>query len=85
MGRPASRWENRTFSNQENVSYSTAPLAVWDITYLHLAPAIYIPSTAAIHTSLDGDPTINLLGPYGVGDAGAEIICCRNTMYIPAL
>ena len=62
MGRPASRWDNKMFENQGYVSYGTGPLAVWDPTYLHLDPAVYVPSVAAIDTSLAGYPTITLLG-----------------------
>ena len=85
MGRPASRWDNRTFANRGDVSYGTAPLAVWDTTYLHLSPAVYVPSDAAIYTSLAGDTMNNLLGPYGAGYAGAGIIRCRKNVYVPAL
>ena len=84
MGRPASKWDNRTFTNRRDVSYGTAPLSVWDPTYLHLALAVYLPSAAAIESSLARDPNVTLLGPYGMGDAGAKIICCRKTMYVPA-
>ena len=72
MGRPDRKWDDRTFANRGDVSYGTAPLAVWDFTYLHLAPAIYVPSAAAIDTSLAGDPNVTLLGPYGAGDAGGR-------------
>ena len=82
-GRPASCWENHKFVNRGDVSYVTAPLTVWDTTYLHLAPAIYVPSAATIDTSLSGNPTINLLGPYGAGDAGAEVIRFCKTVYVP--
>ena len=85
MGLPTSLWYDRMFLNQIDVSYGTAQLAVWDPTYLHLAPLVYAPSAAAIDTSLAGDPTINHLVPYGVGDVGSEIICCRKTVYDPAL
>ena len=84
MGRPDRKWDDRTFANRGDVSYGTAPLAVWDPTYLHLAPAIYVPSAAAIDTSLAGDPNVTLLGPYGAGDTGVEIICCCKTVYVPA-
>ena len=72
MVRPASKWDDRTFANQGDVSYSTLPLAVWEPTYLHLAPAIYVPSAVAIDTSLAGYPNVTLLGPYGAGDAGGQ-------------
>ena len=84
MGRPPCRWDDGTFVNRGYVSYGTAPLAVWDPTYLHLAPAVYLPSAAAIDTSLSGDANVTLLGPYGAGDAGVENICCRKKMYVPA-
>ena len=61
MGRPASQWYNRTFANRGDVSYGTAPLAVWDPTYIHLAPAVYVPSASTIDTSLVGDPNVTLL------------------------
>ena len=66
------------------MSYGTAPMANWDPTYLHFAPAVYVPSGAAIDTSLSGDAKLTLLGPYGLGDAGVEIILCRNTVYVAA-
>ena len=72
------------FANRGDVSYGTAPLAVWDPTHLHLAPDVYVPSAAAIDTSLSGDDNITLLGPYGLGDRGVEIIRCRKTVYVPA-
>ena len=84
MGRPSSKWDDGTFANRGDVSYGTTPLAVWDPLYLHLAPAVYVPSAATIDTSLAGNSKITLLGPYGAGDAGVEIICCRKTVYVPA-
>ena len=50
-GRPPCKWDDGIFANRGYVSYGTAPLAVWDPTYLHLAPAVYVPSAAAIDTS----------------------------------
>ena len=64
------------FANCGEVSYGTTPLAVWEPTYLHLAPAVYALSAAAIDNSLAGDSNITLLGPYSAGDAGVEIIRC---------
>ena len=84
MGRPSCKWDNGTFANYGDVSYGTVPLAMWDPTYLHLALDVYVPIAAAIDTSLAGDANIMLLGPYGAGDAGVEIICCRNTVYVPS-
>ena len=84
MGRPASQWDERTFVNRGDVSYGTAPLAVWDPTYLHLAQAVYVPSATAIYTYLAGDPIITLLGSYGAEDVGSEIIHCHKTVYVPA-
>ena len=54
MGRTASKWDDRTFANRGYVSDGTAPLAVWDPTYLHLAPSVYVPIATAIDTSLAG-------------------------------
>ena len=62
MGRPPCRWEDETFANRGDVTYGNA--------YLHLAPAIHVPSTAAIDAALAGDPELKMLGPYGAGDAG---------------
>ena len=84
MGRTSRKWDNTTFANLGDVSYGTTPLAVWEPTYLQLAPDVYVPSAAAIDTSLVGDANITLLGPYGAGDAGVEIIRCRKTVYVPA-
>ena len=84
MGRPPCQWDDGTFANRGDVSYGTAPLAKWDPTYLHLAPAVYVLSVAAIDTSLSGDANTTLLGPYRAGDAGVEIIRCRKTVYVPA-
>ena len=84
VGRPASQWDDRTFENRGDISYGTAPLAVLYPTYLHLAPAVYMSSVAAIDTSLAGYPNITLLGPYGAVDAGAQIICCCKTANVPA-
>ena len=84
MVRQPCQWDNRTFANYGDVSYGTAPLENWDPTYLHLDPAVYVPSAANINTSLDGDANLKLLGPYEVGDAGVEIICCRKKLYFPA-
>ena len=66
------------------MSYGTAPLANWNPTYLHLDPAVYVPSDATINTSLSGNAILTLLGPYGAGEAGVEIIRCRKTVYVPA-
>ena len=41
-------------------------------------------SAATIDTSLSGDSNLTLLGRYGAGDAGVEIIRCRKTVYVPA-
>ena len=84
MGRPTSQWDNKTFVNQGYVFYGIAPLAVWDPTYLHLDPAVYVTSATTIDTSLTGDPNITLLGPYGAGEVGAKIIRCCKTVYVPA-
>ena len=53
-------------------------------TYLHLAPAVYVPSDAAIDTSLAGDSNITLLVPYSAVETGVEIIRCCKTVYAPA-
>ena len=57
---------------------------MWDPTYLHLTPAVYVPSATAIDTSLSGDVIITMLGPYGAVDARMEIIPCCKTVYVPA-
>ena len=84
MGQPSCKWDDGTFANRGDVSYGTAPLEVWEPTYLHLAPAVYVPSAAAIDTSLAGNANITLIGPYGAGDAGDEIIRCCKTVYVSA-
>ena len=84
MGCPSRKWDNRTFANRGDFSYGTAPLAVWDSTYLHLAPSVYVSSAAAIDTSLSGYPNVTLMGPYGAGDTRVEIIRYRKTVYVPA-
>ena len=43
-----------------------------------------MPSAAPIDTSFAGDTNIKLLEPYGVADAGVEIIHCRKTVYVPS-
>ena len=40
MGRPPYKWDEGTFATRGDVSYGTAPLEVWDPTYLHLAPEV---------------------------------------------
>ena len=84
MGQPPCKWDDGTFGNRGDISYGTATLAVWYPTYLHIAPAVYVPSAATIDTSISGDANITLLGPYGAGDAGVEIIRCRKTVYVTA-
>ena len=84
MGRTSRKWDNTTFANLGDVSYGTTPLAVWDPTYPHLTPTVYVPSAATIDTSLDGDSNVKLLGPYGPGDTRIEIIPCPKTVYVPA-
>ena len=81
---PARKWDDRTFTNRGDVSYGTAPLAVGDLTHLHLSPAVYVPSAAAIDTSLARDPNVTLLVQNGAGDAGADIICYCKTVSVPA-
>ena len=83
MGRPPCRWYDKTFANRGNLSYGNALLANWDPTYLHLAPAVHVPSATAIDTSLALDTNLTLLGPYGAGDAWVETIRCRKTVYVP--
>ena len=70
--------------NRGEVSYNTTPLAVWDATYLYLSPDVYVSIAAAIYTSLAGDSNITLLGTYGAGNAGVEIIRFCRTVYLPA-
>ena len=41
-------------------------------------------SAATIDISLSGESNLTLLGRYGAGDAGVEIIRCRKTVYVPA-
>ena len=55
MGRPPSCWDDKTFANRSNVAYDTAPLAQWDPTYIHIAPAVLIPSAAAIDAAIAGE------------------------------
>ena len=85
MGRPPRKWDYGIFSNRGNVSYGTAPLTEWDPTYLHLALAAYVPSAAAINTSLSYIANLTLLGPYRAGNVGVEIIRCRKTLYFSTL
>ena len=40
MGQPPCKWDDGTFANRRYVSYGTAPLSLWEPTYLHLAPAV---------------------------------------------
>ena len=84
MGRLPCKWDG-AFATHGDESYGTMPLAVWDPTYLHLTPAVHVPSAAAIDMTLSGDANLTLLGPYGAGDSGVEIIRCRKTVYVPAL
>ena len=84
VGSPPCQWDNRTFANRGDVSYGTARLENWYPTYLYLAPAVHVPSAATIDTSLACDANLTLLGPYGAGDAGVEIIRCFKTVYVPA-
>ena len=58
---------------------------MWDPTYLHLAPTVYVSITAAIDTSLTGDYNSTLLGTYGAGVAVVEIIRCYKTFYVLTL
>ena len=69
MGRPQCRWDDETFANRGDVAYGTAPLAQWDHAYLHLAPAVLVPSAAAINAAIASNPDLKLLAPYGAGDA----------------
>ena len=84
MGLPSSKWDDGTSAKHGDVSYGTKTLAVWDPTYLHLSPAAYVTNAAAIDTSRASNSDITLLGPYGAGDAGVEIIRCCKTVYVPA-
>ena len=84
MGRPPCCWDDDTFANRGNAAYGTAPLVQWDPSYLHLAPAVLVPSAAAINANIAGDPDPKLLGTYGAGDAGVESIRCCKTVYVPA-
>ena len=80
MGRPLCCWDKKTFANQGDVTYGTAPLAQWDPAYLHLASAVHVPSAAMINVAIAGDPNLKMLGPYGAGDAGVESIRCCKTV-----
>ena len=84
IGRPPCRWDDDTFANRGDVAYGTAPLAQWDSDDLHLAPAVLVPSAAAIDASVASYNDLKLLGTYGAGDAGVEIIRCCKTVYVPA-
>ena len=84
MGWSPCKWDDRNFANHRDVSYGIVPLAEWDPTYLHLALAVYVLSAAAIDKSLSSDTNLTMLGPYRAGDAGVEIIRCRQTVYVPA-
>ena len=61
MGRPACRWDDKTFENCSDVAYGTALMEQWDPAYLHLAPALLIPSAAVIDASISSDPDLKLL------------------------
>ena len=45
---------------------------------------VHVPSAAAIDTAIAGDAGLNMLGPFGAGDAGVESVRCRKTVYVPA-
>ena len=74
VGQPSSKWDARTFMNRGEFSYDTAPLEVWDFTYLHLALAVYVPSAATIDAYFSGNSNFTLLVTYGAIDARVEII-----------
>ena len=84
MGRPPCCWDDETLANRGEVAYGTAPLAQLDPAYLHLAPAVLVPSAAAINTSIASNPDLKMLGPYGAGDAEVETVRCRKTVDVPA-
>ena len=66
------------------MSYGSTPLPEWDPINLHLTPAVHVTSASAIDTSLSAGANLILLGPYGAGDVGVEIIRCHTTVYVPA-
>ena len=66
------------------MTFGTAPLAQWDPAYLHLATAVHVSSATMIDAAIAGDADLKMLGPYGAGEAGVEIVLCRKTVYVPA-
>ena len=68
--RPPCCWDDETFANRGDVTYSTAPSAQWDTAYLHLALAIHVPITTVIKAAISEDPDLKMLGPYGAADTG---------------
>ena len=84
MGRAVSRWDKKAFATRGDVTFGTAPLAMWDPTYLQQAAAVNVLTPAAIDTALAGDPAVTLLGPFADGDPSTEAVRCRKTVYVPA-
>ena len=70
MGRPPCRWDDENFANRGDMTYCTAPLAQWDLAYLHLAPVVHILSETVINTTIARDLDLKMLGPLRSGRRG---------------
>ncbi len=64
--------------------HNQAQLVTWESTYFHQAnTSLCVQTTAAIDTSLAGDPAAMYLGPHVQADADTKLIHYRRTCYVP--
>ena len=70
MGRPLCCWDDENFANRGDMTYCTAPLAQWDLAYLHLAPVVHILSETVINTTIARDLDLKMLGTLRSGRRG---------------
>ena len=84
IGLPATSWDNRMFVTKGNLHNNQPITANWSSEYFHQVPAqILSPTVVTIQTAFAADPLQLMMGPYGQGDQGTELLRVRRTCYCP--
>ena len=84
MGRPDHRLTgNMLVQYGELMGNNQAAVLHLPDSAFNVAPAVRVPTAAAIETAVAGDPDITVMGPFADGDAASEVVRCRHITVVP--
>jgi hypothetical protein len=85
LGTPT-EYDNNGYVFFGDLTNGQAPPSVeWPANAFHQAGGvtIQVPTRETLDQMLGGDPTLNLVGPFGNDDAGTEVLRVRHTILVP--